>query len=87
MCPGRFEILQDIGEEPEKFCPGCGLPCIKVVSRVSFALKREVDPEKAASRGFTTWKRAKKGQWEKIAGPGVDAIVGTDEDMKALEDD
>ena len=87
MCPGRFEVLQDINEEAVKHCPGCGLPCKKVVSRASFAIHREVDPEKAAARGFTTWKRAKKGQWEKVAGPGVDAIIGTDEDMKAVEND
>ncbi len=26
MCPGRFEALQEIDEEPLKFCPGCGVP-------------------------------------------------------------
>lgn len=41
----------------------------------------------AAKRGFTTWKRAKKGEWEKVDGPGVDAIVGTPEDMAAVEEE
>ena len=87
MCPGRFEVLQDLGDDPVKHCPGCGLACVKVVSSASFAFKRTADPEMAARRGFTTWKKAKKGQWEKVAGPGVDVIIGTEEDIKAVEED
>ncbi len=87
MCPGRFEALQGVEEEPLKFCPGCGLPCVRVVSRASFKMREGADPEKAAKRGFTTWKRAKKGEWEKVAGPGVDAIVSTPEDFKAVEEE
>lgn len=86
MCPGRFEVLQGISEEPIGHCPGCGLPCIRVVSRASFKVRKGMSAEKAAERGFTTWRRAKKGEWEKVAGPGVDAIVGSEEDMKSLED-
>ena len=61
MCPGRFEALQGVKEAALEFCPGCGLPCRRVVSRASFKLKRGVDPAKAAERGFTTWRLAKKG--------------------------
>lgn len=85
MCPGRFEALQGIDEPHLKHCPGCGLPCMRVVSNVSFSLRETSDPEKAAKKGFTTWKRARKGEWEKIAGPGVDAIVGSPEDIRAVE--
>ncbi|HXH61523.1 MAG TPA: zinc ribbon domain-containing protein [Fimbriimonadaceae bacterium] len=87
MCPGRFEVLQGADEEPLVYCPGCGLPCKRVVSRVSFSIGGGPDPEKAAKRGFTTWKRAKKGEWEKVAGPGVDAIVSTDDDRRAIEEE
>lgn len=87
MCPGRFEALQDLDEEPLEFCPGCGHPCRRVVSRASFSVRTPADPDSAAKRGFTTWKRAKKGEWEKLAGPGVDAIVSSDEDVQALEDE
>lgn len=77
MCPGRFEVLQGIEEEPLRFCPGCGLPCRRVISRASIQIKRGGDVQKAADRGFTTWRKAGRGQWEKVAGPGVDAIVGS----------
>src|SRR5690349_12551284 len=87
MCPGRFEALQAIDEEPLKNCPGCGLPCRRVVSSVSIKIKKHVDPERAAQRGFTTWKRTKVGEWEKVAGPGVDAIVSSEEDKRAISEE
>ncbi len=87
MCPGRFSVIQGLDEEPLKFCPSCGLPCRKVVSRATIKTKTDMTASEAAKRGFTTWKRAKKGEWEKVDGPGVDAIVGTEEDMKAVEDE
>ena len=87
MCPGRFEALQDLEEEPLKFCPGCGLPCRRVVSRASFSIRKGTDPDSAAKKGFTTWKRASKGAWEKVAGPGVDAIVSSEEDKKAVAEE
>lgn len=87
MCPGRFEALQDIQDEPLKHCPGCGMPCKRVISKVSFSVREQVDPEKAAKKGFTTWKRARKGEWEKVAGPGVDAIVSSEEDKQAIAEE
>ena len=85
ICPGRFEVLQPIDEGHLKFCPGCGLACKRVVSRASFKMKGDLTAEKAAKQGFTTWKRAREGEWEKVAGPGVDGIVATDEDRAAIE--
>lgn len=87
MCPGRFEALQDLDEEPLPFCPGCGLPCRRVVSRASFSIRKGSDPDSAAKRGFTTWKRAGKGAWEKVAGSGVDAIVSSEEDVQAVAEE
>ena len=87
MCPGRFEVLQSLDEEALEHCPGCGLPCKRIVSQVSFSMRADVDPEKAAKKGFTTWKRAKAGEWEKLAGPGVDGIVSSEEDKKAIAEE
>lgn len=87
MCPGRFEALQEVADEPLKFCPHCGLAARRVVSRASIQTSGKVDYEKAARRGLTTWRRTGKGQWEKVAGPGVDAIVGSPEDMAAIDDE
>jgi len=84
ICHGRIEVMQAITAEPYQYCPTCGMEVRRVISRATFAIGREVTPEKAASRGFTTWKKVGKGQWEKQAGPGVDMIVGSEADMQAL---
>lgn len=73
MCEGRVEAIQGINDEPYKFCPYCGLEVQRVVSRASIKLRSSVDPEKAAQRGFSTFKKIGKGQWEKVAGPEGDA--------------
>lgn len=85
MCPGRFEVLQALDDEPLKYCPHCGQPAKRVVSRASIKTRNKLDHDKAGERGFTTWKKTGKGQWEKISGPGVDAIVGSPEDIEAVE--
>lgn len=69
LCEGRVEVLQPIGEEALQFCPYCGLAVRRVVSRASFKLPKDVDPDKAARKGFSTFRRAGKGTWEKVAGP------------------
>jgi putative FmdB family regulatory protein len=85
ICGGRFAILQAASEEAAKFCPTCGLPCRRVVSQVRFNRPIHADPATAAKHGLTTYKRVGEGQWEKLDGPGVDAIVGTEEDKKLIE--
>lgn len=87
MCPGRFSVLQGLDDEPIQYCPTCGLPCRKVVSRATIKTKSDLSYEKAAKKGMTTYKRVKKGQWEKIAGEGVDGIVGTEEDVAAVKEE
>lgn len=86
MCEERFAVIQGINDAPLQYCPACGLACHRVVSRVSVKVKNNADPEAAAKRGFTTFKRSGEGAWEKVAGPGVDAIVGTEEDKKAVKE-
>lgn len=85
ICNGRTEAMQGINDEPLKYCQTCGLEVKRVVSQASFQLRKGVEPDKAADRGFTTYKRAEKGKWEKVGGHGPDMIVGTKEDMAAVE--
>lgn len=85
ICNGRTEVLQNISDEPLKYCPTCGLEVVRVVSRASFQLHRESNADKAAARGFTTFKRVEKGKWERVGGEGPDMIVGTKEDMEAVQ--
>ncbi len=45
------------------------------------------DPDKAATRGFTTYKKSGIGTWEKVAGEGVDVMAGTSEQIQAIKDE
>ena len=85
ICNGRVEFMQGILEAPLEFCPTCGLEVRRIVSRASIQLKRGTNPDKAADRGFTTFKRVEKGQWERISGEGPDMIVSSKEDIAAVE--
>jgi putative FmdB family regulatory protein len=70
MCEGRVEVLQAIEDEALKYCPSCGLEVRRVISNVSISIRRGgSDPESAAKKGFTTFRRGGKGVWERIAGP------------------
>lgn len=85
MCPNRISAIQAIGDAPLAFCPHCGMDVKKVVSRATFAVPKIANADRAGEKGLTTFRRVEKGKWERIGGPGVDMIVGTDEDMAAIE--
>lgn len=69
MCEGRVEVIQGIDEPPYQYCPWCGLGVRRIISRASIQIKKNVDPESAAKRGFSTFRKLEKGKWEKVAGP------------------
>lgn len=85
ICGGRFETMQGIHERPLEFCPTCGLEVRRVISRASIKIGGKVDFDRAARRGLTTWRKSGRGTWEKVAGPGVDVIQGTEEDIAAVQ--
>lgn len=87
MCPGRFEALQALDEPPLKHCPSCGLPARRVISKANIKTRMPLDVEKAGKKGFTTWKRSKFGEWEKMSGPGVDAIIADPADVEAVNEE
>lgn len=76
MCNGRVEVLQGIEEPALDHCPECGLEVRRVISRASIQVNRQLTPEAAAKKGFSTYKRAGKGTWEKVAGPGEGKVEG-----------
>src|SRR5580704_5821568 len=86
MCDGHVDVIQDLSEEPLKYCPSCGLEVRRVISRASFSMRMAPSSQKAADRGFTTWKRSGEGVWEKVAGGGVDYMVGSPEEIQAVKD-
>ncbi len=85
MCEGRVAVIQGISEEHLKICPWCGLDVKRVISRASFKIGVDSSPEKAAAKGFSTFKRSEKGVWEKLAGEGADYLVGSKEDVAKVE--
>ncbi len=85
ICEGHISVIQGIHEDPLKYCPWCGLEVRRVVSRASFKISKEKSYEEAGKKGFTTFRRAEKGVWEKVAGEGPDVMAGTKEDMEAIE--
>jgi predicted nucleic acid-binding Zn ribbon protein len=85
MCEGRVDVIQGIREEALKYCPWCGLGVKRVVSRATIKLSETVQDDKAGKKGFTTFKRAEKGVWEKVSGAGPDVLAGTKEQIAQVE--
>lgn len=72
MCEGRVGVIQSLEEEALKLCPWCGLSVQRVISKASIQIKKHSDPDWAAKRGFSTFKKIEDGKWEKVAGPDVE---------------
>jgi putative FmdB family regulatory protein len=85
MCSGRVSVIQGINDEPLKYCPDCGLEVVRVISRATFKISGTIPQDKAGAKGFTTFRKAEKGIWEKIGGEGPDILAGTKEDIAAVE--
>ena len=87
MCEGRVEVLQGIEEGALEYCPYCGMGVRRVISKASIKVVKSTDPVAAAKRGFTTFRRAGKGVWEKVASPesgrpGKDKVLNVDEEVQ-----
>lgn len=85
MCDGHVDVIQGVNEEPLKYCPWCGLEVRRVISRVVFKMAGSSAQDATSKKGFTTFRRAEKGVWEKVSGEGPDVLAGTKEDMAAVE--
>lgn len=85
ICPGRFAVIQSLSEDPLTHCPTCGLLVKKVISAANIKTIAPTNPDKAAKQGFTTYKKAETGTWEKVAGEGVDVLQGTTEQIQQVQ--
>lgn len=77
-CQGHFDVLQKLGDAALTHCPECGAAVVRVISAPSVAvgnahLLKESHVEK---HGFTQYRRAGKGVYEKTAGKGPKFISG-----------
>jgi len=85
ICEGRFEALQAVTEDALKLCPWCGMEVRRVISRASIRIAGAQNEDKASRKGFTTFRRAETGVWEKVAGEGPDMLVGSKDDVASVE--
>jgi putative FmdB family regulatory protein len=89
-CPGRFEKLQNVNEDPYWLCPRCYHPVKRVPT--SFSIGKgstslgndaQVTADDASRKGFTQYRKVETGVYEKTAGNGPSIIVqntGKDDD-------
>lgn len=85
ICENRLQLMQGISEDALTLCPFCGMDIKKVISQATFKFQKHHGAEDAGKKGFTTYKRSEKGVWEKTGGEGADYLVGTKEDIAAVE--
>lgn len=74
ICRGKLEVLQSLSEPACSLCPICGLPVKRLISKASVIKSYSVDHQKAGEKGFTTYRKAQQGVYEKIAGEGPELI-------------
>lgn len=77
-CGPGIELLQRISDAPLTACPSCGTAVARVLSAPQVVsggahLLRE---SHVAKHGFTQYRRAGKGVYEKTTGKGPDYISG-----------
>ena len=77
-CIEGFDVLQRLNADPLERCPDCGNRVKKVISAPNVVSgKAHLTTDKTAEqKGFTKYKRAGKGVYEKTAGKGPKYISG-----------
>jgi putative FmdB family regulatory protein len=77
-CEGHFDVLQKLSEATLTQCPECGAAVVRVISAPSIAVgsAHTLKESHAAKHGFTQYRRAGNGVYEKTAGKGPKFISG-----------
>lgn len=74
-CNGRFEVMQRVAEPKLTRCPTCNKPCERLISAVALGGKYAVTPNKVKNLGFTQYKKAGDGVYERTAGSGGPEVI------------
>jgi putative FmdB family regulatory protein len=74
-CNGRFEVMQRVAEPKLTRCPTCNKPCERLISAVALGGKYAVTPSKVKNLGFTQYKKAGHGVYERTAGSGGPEVI------------
>ena len=76
-CESGFELLRKISEQTLSQCPECGAPVERKISAPNLGGSGpSLDSANVEKHGFTQYKKAGKGVYEKTAGKGPDVISG-----------
>lgn len=75
LCRDGFEIIQKVNDSKLQRCPQCDSPIQRVISAASIGKAGPgLDRANLEKHGFTQYKRAGSGVYEKTAGKGPDVI-------------
>ena len=80
-CPACFvalEVMQKIADAQLTACPECGAAVERVITPPNIATRgtlASTSESHIAKHGFTQYRRAAKGVYEKTAGKGPDTIM------------
>ncbi|MEO8011670.1 MAG: zinc ribbon domain-containing protein [Dokdonella sp.] len=77
-CSEGLDALQRLADAPLTRCSGCGAALVRVISaaQVVCGQAHRLTETHAAKHGFTQYRRAGKGVYEKTAGSGPKIISG-----------
>jgi putative FmdB family regulatory protein len=77
-CTGHFDVLQKSNEDALTQCPHCGAEVARVISAPAFAMgsAHTLKESNVEKHGFTQYRRAGNGVYEKTAGKGPKFISG-----------
>jgi putative FmdB family regulatory protein len=78
QCEAHFDLLQKLADAALTHCPACGAPVERVISAPSVAMggAHLLKESNVAKNGFTQYRRAGNGVYEKTAGKGPKFISG-----------
>ena len=75
FCGDGFEIMQKINDPRLEHCPQCQAPIQRQLSAPRIGKTgTSLDPANIEKHGFTQYRRAGQGVYEKTAGKGPDII-------------
>ena len=71
-CVAEFELLRNLSEAELKSCPRCGNPVVQILSAPNLKSgdANLLESDNISKHGFTQYKRAGDGVYEKSAGTG-----------------
>ena len=77
-CEKHFDLRQKLADAELSACPRCGAPVRRVIGAPAFAMgnAHTLSEKHAARHGFTQYRRAGNGVYEKTAGKGPKYISG-----------